>query len=343
MSARPVVHGFVTPALDGPPTGGTLFNAQLIAALRRAGVSCHHFELAALPADPSAVADVLWVDSLYLAAMPELRARARGARLHLLLHYLPSFVAQGRALARTELDAVELRALEIADALLVTSGTMRAALGQLGLRARPVLCVEPGAECTPARTQAARHAGSAVTGLMLCSVVAGKGVLPLLDALARTAAPEHDFSLVIIGRRDLEPAYADACAARISAERALRGRVRMVGALPHARALDALRTADVLLSASRMEAYGMALAEARACGLPIIARRGGHAAAHIDPAAGSEAVTDEAAVAKRFLDLVRDPAQLAERKRLAVAGARARSWEQVAAEWIAAVAVLTPH
>jgi len=342
MSARPVAHGFVTPALDGPPTGGTLFNAQLIAGLLRAGVSCRHFALAELPADPSAVADVLWIDSLYLAAMPELRARAGAARLHLMLHYLPSFVEQGRALARSELSAVELRALEIADAVLVTSPTMRAALGELGVRDRPVLCVEPGAECRRAPAQADRYAGAACAGLMLCSVVAGKGVLPLLDALARFAAPQPDFTLAIIGRTDLEPSYADACAARIASEPALQGRVQLGGALPHARALDALRAADVLLSASGMEAYGMALAEARACAVPIIARHGGHAAAHVEPAAGGELVPDEAAVAKRFLELVRDPAQLAERKRLAIAGARARSWEQVAREWIAAVAALPP-
>jgi hypothetical protein len=343
MGVRPVVHGFVTPALDGPPTGGTLFNAQLLAALARAGVSCRHFELATLPADPAAVADVLWVDSLYLEAMPELRARARGLRLHLLLHYLPSFVEHGRALAHSELSAVELRALALADAVLVTSRTMQAALGARGASKRPVLCIEPGAECAPAVTARERHAGGAVAGWMLCSVVTGKGVLPLLQALANAATPEHAFTLAIAGRTDLDPAYAQRCIALIAAEPALRGRVRVLGALPHARALEALRAADVLISSSRMEAYGMALAEARACGVPVIARQGGHAAAHVDPAAGGELVADESAVAGRFLDLVRDREELAERKRKAVAGARGRSWDQVAAEWIAAVERLLPR
>jgi glycosyltransferase involved in cell wall biosynthesis len=342
-AAGSVRHAFVTPALAGPPTGGTLYNAQLIAALARAGIDCRHYELARLPADAEQAGRVLWIDSLYLDALPALRERTQGALLQLVLHYLPTLVTLGREPARSELSLAERRALDVADGFLVTSTTMQAALQALGAGDRPILRVEPGSECPAPTAGAAPHRRAAVGALMLCSVVEGKGVLALLRELADAAVEADDFTLAIAGRTDAEPEYARACAELIAGRDALRGRVRLLGPLPHARGLAELAAADVLLSASRMEAYGMALAEARACGVPVVARQGGHAAAHVDAAAGGELVRDEAAVARSFLALVRDRAQLAERKRRAAGGARMRSWNQAAAEWIEAVSARLPE
>src|SRR5262245_20687091 len=111
-AARAVEHVFVAPDLSGPPPGGTLYNARLIEALRARGVACRQLEIdAALARDAIAHDAYVWVDSLYLAQLPELALAARRA-LRLVLHYLPSQVAHAREVEWHELSAVERGALE---------------------------------------------------------------------------------------------------------------------------------------------------------------------------------------------------------------------------------------
>jgi glycosyltransferase involved in cell wall biosynthesis len=338
VTAAPrLVHGFVAPRLDGAETGGTLYNAALIAALRRAGVACRHVDLESAPFDLSVVADVIWVDSLYLHAMPELRARSTRMPLHLVLHYLPSLVRLGRVFAPHEATGAELQALALADAVLVTSRFMQQTVAELGY-AKPVLCVEPGVDTDVAPSPAPiAWSGDGARALMLCNLTEGKGVLPLLTALAEHATDSDALDLAIAGSITAEPEYAERCRALIAGHPWLRGRVRMTGPLRHEQALSLLRESDALVSASRMESYGMALAEARALGVPILARAGGHTAAHVDERAGGELAPDEFAVARRLLAWTREHGGLRERRRLAAAQARTRGWDDAAAEWIGGV------
>jgi glycosyltransferase involved in cell wall biosynthesis len=325
--------GLIAPDLQGPPSGGTLYNANLFAALRRAGAACSHWELASgRRALARGAAQVFFVDSLYLDALPALREQARPGALHLLLHYLPSLVTYGREIERAELSGTEREALEAADGFLVTSTFMRGALERLQVGERPVLYVEPGVALPGGAPSAST---TTLRAVMLCNVVAGKGVLRLLSELAAGIVDRDRFELSIAGRLDLEPAYAEACRAQIAAHAGLRARVRLLGPLPHTLALTRLAGADLLLSTSRMESYGMALSEARAAGVPIIARTGGHAQAHVERAAGGTLVADEAAVATRLLELARSPELFAQRRLMARAAVRARSWEQAAGDLIA--------
>jgi glycosyltransferase involved in cell wall biosynthesis len=168
---------------------------------------------------------------------------------------------------------------------------------------------------------------------MLCNLVEGKGVLPWLEHLAPRIRDGDRFVVRIAGGGD--PRYIERCRALIASEPGLRACVELLGPLPHMEALNVLQAADLLLSASRMESYGMALAEARALGVPVLARAGGNTAAHVEPAAGGALVGDERALAGAFLALVRDRDALAARTRAAAAAVRARSWHDAAAEFTA--------
>lgn len=321
-------HVFITPPLDGPPTGGTLYNAQLIAALQRAGLDCRHAALE--PAPPVDSARVYWVDSLYLEAMPRLRAALPGCDLRLIVHYLPSLTTHGRPLRREELSTSERAALWAADRLLTTSAFMREQLIAAGRPQSAIACVEPAVALPEPVPRTPRLVPQA---LLLGNVVEGKGILPLLEGLERRVRPGDAFELRIAGSLTAQPSYAAACAERASAE-CLRARVSLLGAVPQAQALGLLQQADVLLSASRMESYGMALAEARALGVPILARAGGNSAAHVEPAAGGALLRDEHELAGAFLSFVRDPSAREQRRAAAEAARRSRSWAQAAREFI---------
>jgi len=328
-------HAFITPDLQGPPTGGTLFNAALIDALRRTGASVRQLEVdLAFAALIEGAADVHWVDSLYLDAMPALRAQAPDARLNLVVHYLPSLVSHGGDLAGPahETTATERQALDAAGAFLVTSQYMRRELLRISVGERPVFCVEPGVTVAPLHR---RFANASPHLLMLCNVTEGKGVLELLSALAERVRADDAFRLEIAGRLDISQRYAERCAAMIASHSELDRRVHLLGGVTHHQALALLGRADLLVSASRMESYGMALSEARAAGVPIVARVGGHAAAHVDAEAGGSLVADESGVTARLLELVREPKLLAECQKRARASRLVRSWDDAAADLLA--------
>ena len=94
-------------------------------------------------------------------------------------------------------------------------------------------------------------------------LVPQKGFDLLLDAFARVAGLHPDWSLIIIGkgplRSDLE---------RQSRSLGISERVHFAGEL--ADPFPVLRAADLFVFSSRFEGFGMALAEAMACGLPVI-------------------------------------------------------------------------
>jgi len=214
----------------------------------------------------------------------------------------------------------------------VTSDFMQRALSRL-VAEKPSVCAEPGVAQLPAPSD--WNVGACPRGVMLCNLVPAKGVLELLEALAAQMRADDAFELAIAGRTDMDPSYAATCADFVARDTRLGGRVRLLGGLGHDEALALLTQSDALLSASRMEAYGMALAEARAAGVPILARTGGHAADHVGSEAGGELVPNAAALAASWLALVRKREELRERRRLALVSRRSRSWGQAADDLIA--------
>ena len=324
-----VAYLLVAPPLDGPPTGGTLYNRGLVAALRASGVE---LRTGGWPeaADDARPAALQLIDSLYLQHVPALAAaaKARGVASWLLLHYLPSQVRLGRAVARDELSAVERAALAAADGVMATSRFMAEQLAALGVAAERVRCVEPGV----AQVAREQHGDAHVHAVVLGSVTEAKGQLALLQALARELRDGDALKLELIGSLDAEPEHAAECRALIAAHPALAARVLLPGTLPHEAALARLARADLLLSVSRMESYGMALSEARATGVPILARAAGNVPAHALAEAGGTLCPDVATVAREIVALTRDRTLLAQRDALARSHRIARSWSEAAGE-----------
>jgi 1,2-diacylglycerol 3-alpha-glucosyltransferase len=110
--------------------------------------------------------------------------------------------------------------------------------------------------------------GDAVVVVTMGRLAAEKRVDIVLDAFA-LAADDDGLRLLIIGDG---PAGEDL---RTRAARPdLAGRVAFTGRLPHGDALATVAACDVFAFASRTETQGLVLAEALACGVPVVARRG---------------------------------------------------------------------
>jgi glycosyltransferase involved in cell wall biosynthesis len=160
-------------------------------------------------------------------------------------------------------------------------------------------------------------------------------VLEFLQALGALAQDGDRYRLAIAGSLAAEPAYARACAGLIDADPVLRTRVVLHGALRHRDALVRLQHSDVLVSASRMEAYGMALAEARAAAVPIVARAAGNASMLVVPESGGTLVASAREVAAELLALARDRARLHAARTRAAAARLTRPWHDAAADFCA--------
>jgi glycosyltransferase involved in cell wall biosynthesis len=329
-------HCFVVPPLTGPITGGTLYNRELVAALQALG-SVRVLDLSApeLGAALGATENV-WVDSLYLTAVPALKRQARG-RLGLIVHYLPSFVALGRVAASAELSPAERAALRSADAFLVTSAFMRDALEALvAPNQKPIFVVEPGS-----RAELALAPGDAaeLRAVLIGNLVPGKGIEPWLRALAAALAESDRLHVSIVGSLVAEPDYAASCQRLVLESPLLARCVSFLGPLSPSETWALLARAGVFVSASRMESFGMALSEAKVMGVPILARAGGNTAAHIDRNAGGELVATDAELARACLEMARDPTLLRERVTRARAHApRAKSWHSAAEGFAAQLA-----
>ena len=174
---------------------------------------------------------------------------------------------------------------------------------------------------------------SPVRLLSVGAVTRVKAHVVLVRALARLS--HLSWTLEIVGSRAFEPATGAALRAEID-RRGLAGRVVLTGELPHEAVCEAYRRADVFVLPSLFESYGMALAEAAAHGLPLVASEaGGIPATPAGRAARLVPPGDDEALARALEPLIVDPG---ERARLAAAATAAaaelRSWTEAGAAFV---------
>lgn len=115
-----------------------------------------------------------------------------------------------------------------------------------------------------------RAPGRALRLVSVGRLASEKGFDLLLDAVAMIARGGRDVSLVLVGA-----GREDATLKRQAAASGLEPLVRFAGPLDGERLVDTLREADVFVSASRREGFGVAILEALATGMPVVATRCG--------------------------------------------------------------------
>jgi len=334
-------HRFIVPNLNGPSTGGTVFNAQLLHALSEVGLNAYRLDCDNLAhtlgeSSPCCV----WVDSLYLDHLRAIRRLSNGRHtVGLLAHYLPSLVREGALVERARLSLGEQYAIDASDAFIVTSPFMRQTLERLAEMPRRFLLIEPG--CFSPRCTHVALSRSDLNAILVANLLPGKGIELFLRELADHVRAHDHFQLRIIGSKNLDLSYALACEDLIKEHPKLSQCVFLCGARHPSDVVEEMSLSNLVVSASNMETYGMALAEARTIGVPILAHAGGNVGAHVDACSGGELVRTQGELARAFLELSRNPSALMARVQAArQLASPPRSWFDAARDFVAQASLL---
>lgn len=338
-SARPSV-AFAIPGDLGLPTGGYAYDRRLLALLPDFGIDVRHLQVPGaypnpIPTDLSATRQVfaatppgtlLLIDGLAYGAMPVSVLAALDRTIVALVHH-PLCLEAGLSSARArELAELERHALAFAAHVIVTSpATARILEADFAVAHDKITVAEPGTDPAP-RAMGTR---TPLQLLAVGTVVPRKGYDVLVRALAGLTS--FEWKLAIAGALDRSPATADALTRQI-VELGLADRVAVLGAVDETTLDRCLHAADIFVTPSLYEGYGMALAEAMARGLPIVCTTGGAAAETVpDDAALKVPPGDARALAVALERIMRDPSL---RRNLADAswseGRHLPSWQDTA-------------
>jgi glycosyltransferase involved in cell wall biosynthesis len=269
-----VPEGFDNP---GQPTGGNIYDRRVCAGLAEGGWDVLVSTVAAawpLP-DSGARADLarivsaipdgetVLIDGLIASpAAAQLLPHTGRIRMTVLLHMPLATVLDAHQDASAQRsERVVLRAA--AGVVVTSEWTRQQVLTRYAIPAHRVHVARPGVD---------QVAGLArpVRGRLICVGVLGchKGQDLLVEALAGLA--DLDWHCVLAGPLDRDPYFVEQLQTRIT-RLGYGHRVRLAGVLTGAALSHAYTTADLLVAPSRSETYGMAVTEALAHGLPVIA------------------------------------------------------------------------
>jgi glycosyltransferase involved in cell wall biosynthesis len=224
---------------------------------------------------------IVVVDGLALGAMPdEVEQEAERLRLVALVHHPLAMESGLRTEEKARLETTERRALAFARLVVVTSRRTAADLYAYDVPPERVVVVEPGTDPAPL---ARGSNGPRVECLCVGALIPRKGHDMLINALADV--PRRDWHLTCAGSTDRHPATVERLQQLLKST-GLGNHVRFTGEIDEQTLMRLYGGADVFVLATLHEGYGMAVAEALAHGLPVIATDTGGIADLLSPGAG---------------------------------------------------------
>ena len=270
-------------------------------------------------------ADVVVVDSIAAAFLAPWIRWLRPRRLAAMVHQPPGGIGHPppRRWVQAWLDRCIYRRCD----------TVIAASDLLANWLDDAVVVPPGRDLTTGTDVSDLRNGARTAALCVASWLPNKGILELLDAVARL--PAGTVRLHLAGDERAGSPYGERVMRRLGQ---LRDRVVRHGPCDDAEIGRLYRSADMFVLPSRWETYGTVYAEAMNAGLPVIGWRNGNLPHLVDDGKQGIVITygDICALADAMRRLAEDET---ERRRMAAAARRRAlsfpTWEQSARQFFA--------
>lgn len=321
------------------PSGGNRYDDALARELRRLGIEVREHAVEGPWPRPSAedrarFAQLLEVEDEWLvgnivasAAPAEIGRALQGRRrVTMIVHWFPADHEGLDQAARAELAEGEAKAVRAASAVVATSEWGAREIARRYGRDDAV-AAPPGAEAAPISPGALGNDGA--PGLLWLGRI-DRSKDPMTFVAALGLLRDRPWTAEIVGPEAADAELAVTLRERISAL-GLGDRVRVAGSLEGDELEAAWARADLLVHTSRLETYGMVVAEALAHGVPSIVAEG-TGAVEAQRGVGGRFPPGEAAALAAELGAWLEDAALREAWRARALGARERleGWDETA-------------
>ncbi len=267
---------FVIPSPEAFLSGGNLYNLNLIRALKKKGIRTQQmdFKEFSLQNVQESTA-VYFIDTLYFEQLMGYPHDLKNC--FLIVHHLESlFPLNGNS--KEVFEQKERPVLERMNGFLITGKFTQNYLLKNGLTNKRYLTVPP-ALCHNPKPQEPNT--EKIEGLIISNLIERKGILPFLQSLQKSSITPANCHFRIAGASSLEPTYAAQCLDLIHSDAKLSALVTYEGACDQDRIQELYQQSNMFVSTAFMETFGMALQEAAAHRLFILAIDGGNAGYHI--------------------------------------------------------------
>lgn len=268
---------FVVPEPDSFISGGNIYNLHFLKALRRFDPTVVNIDFATFQSRPESSEEVLYFfDSIYFENLKTYQGDL--AHTFLIAHHLES-LNQKEENRFPFFKKEEKSVLDRFGGFLSTSPFTQKYLSSLGYEKVMHLNLPPALTF---KANPRKQSGPKIQALMVNNLIERKGLLELFDYLNKSNLSASQFQLTLIGGEHIEPAYAAKCREMLNTPR-LQQLVNYIGLQNRETVMQYFEQSNLYISTAYMETFGIALQEAVAYRLPILAYDGGSADYHIEP------------------------------------------------------------
>lgn len=267
---------FVIPDPNSFPSGGNLYNSHLFHALIKKGVEIQviDFEQFRIEKDGTGK-KIYFIDTLYLEEIRDFNSELKNC--YLIVHHLESLYPGDGDSSAIFIEKEEL-ILKRFDGFLTSSDFTKQYLHNKGLTDKQFIVINPALGFQP---KLKTKSGSSIKAIIVANLVERKGIYPILKAIQKSNIHPKKCQIQIAGSAELEPGYAKKCLDLISSDKRLLEIIKYLGPCNSEQIQGLYLSSNLFISASFMETFGMALQEAVAYRLPILAIEGGNTIDHV--------------------------------------------------------------
>ena len=301
---------FIIPDVDAFQSGGNIYNKNIVDGLLKIGKVVKVMDWDTFKARKESLRGYYFFDTLYFEQLAKiLSKKVSGMYYYLIVHHLESLFPPKNWTNENYFSAKEYPTLKLFDGFLTSSQFTANYLTNNKLPAKKIVILPAiDFQSTNDLTKSTIN----IQVVMVANLIERKGILPFLQNLATSSIIKKAKNLKIhlIGTSEIAPIYAQSCLQTIDQHPKLNSIISYHGQLSSHQVHSFYREANLFISTAFMETYGMALQEARAFRLPILALRGGNVANHVANGQTGWLFEDMASLVHQLEKLVKQPTYL---------------------------------